>query len=187
MAREKITEEFQAKFDKPHFQIGSAVFFSWLGTKKYGYVTAIKKAGWGIQYMVKSTSGTSYPCGLQYKGVTTSYKVGIIYLEETKKLGNDTISGRIAEEAEDLRVSKDTRRTTVTSTIQDTGSGTDNDNIDTSVTDQSGLDNEPMHDVEPSNTRVRKRNTTSRKNPKSTLDEAIEKQKNFLNGFVKKD
>ena len=187
MAREKITEEFQTKFDKPHFQIGSAVFFSWLGTKNYGYVTAIKKAGWGIQYMVKSTSGTSYPCGLYYKGVTTSYKVGIIYLEETKKLGNDTIAGRIAEETEDLRVSKDTRRTTVTSTIQDTGSGTDTDNIDTPVTNQPGLDNEPMHDVEPSNTRVRKRNTTSRKNPKSTLDEAIEKQKNFLNGFVKKD
>lgn len=97
MAREKITEEFQTKFDKPHFQIGSAVFFSWLGTKNYGYVTAIKKAGWGIQYMVKSTSGTSYPCGLYYKGITTSYKVGIIYLEETKKLGNDVIAGRIAE------------------------------------------------------------------------------------------
>jgi hypothetical protein len=187
MAREKITEEFQTKFDKPHFQIGSAVFFSWLGTKKYGYVTAIKKTGWGIQYMVKSTAGTSYPCGLLYKGVTTSYKVGIIYLEETKKLGNDTIAGRIAEEREDLRISKDTRRTTVTSTIQDTGSGTDNDNIDTPITNESGLDNGSLHDVEPSNTRVRKRNTTSRKTPKSTLDEAIEKQKNFLNGFVKKD
>ena len=187
MAREKITEEFQAKFDKPHFQIGSAVFFSWLGTKKYGYVTAIKKAGWGIQYMVKSTSGTSYPCGLQYKGVTTSYKVGIIYLEETKKLGNDTISGRIAEEAEDLRVSKDTRRTTVTSTIQDTGSGKSNDIIDTPTPDQSGLDTRPVHDVEPSNTRMLKRNTRSRKNPKTELDDAIQKQKNFLNGFVKKD
>ena len=187
MAREKITEEFQAKFDKPHFQIGSAVFFSWLGTKKYGYVTAIKKAGWGIQYMVKSTSGTSYPCGLYYKGVTTSYKVGIIYLEETKKLGNDTISGRIAEETEDLRVSKDTRRTTVTSTIQDTRSGTDNDNIDTPTPDQSGLNTRPMHDDKSSNTRMLKRNTRSRKNTKTDLDEAIEKQKNFLNGFVKKD
>ena len=187
MAREKITEEFQTKFDKPHFQIGSAVFFSWLGTKKYGYVTAIKKAGWGIQYMVKSTSGTSYPCGLQYKGVTTSYKVGIIYLEETKKLGNDTIAGRITEEREDLRISKDTRRTTVTSTTPTAGSGRDDDNTDSSVTNQPRLINESVHDVEPSNTRVRKRNTTSRKTPKSTLDEAIEKQKNFLNGFVKKD
>jgi len=187
MAREKITEEFQTKFDKPHFQIGSAVFFSWLGTKKYGYVTAIKKAGWGIQYMVKSTSGTSYPCGLYYKGVTTSYKVGIIYLEETKQLGNDTIAGRIESETEDLRISKDTRRTTVTSTTPTSGSGRDDDNTDTSITNQPGLINGPMHDVEPSNTRVRKRNTTSRKTPKSTLDEAIEKQKNFLNGFVKKD
>jgi len=187
MAREKITDEFQAKFDKPHFQIGSAVFFSWLGTKKYGYVTAFKKTGWGIQYMVKSISGTSYPCGISIKGVTTSYKTGIIFLEETKKLGNDTISGRIAAETEDIRISKDTRRSTVTSTISDTGSGTDNDTTNTPTPKQSGLDNEPMHDVEPSNTRVRKRNTISRKNLKSTLDEAIEKQKNFLNGFIKKD
>ena len=187
MAREKITEEFQTKFDKPHFQIGSAVFFSWLGTKNYGYVTAIKKTGWGIQYMVKSTSGTSYPCGLYYKGVTTSYKVGIVYLEETKKLGNDVIAGRIAEEREDIRVSKDTRRTTVTIAVQDTGSGKGDDNIDTPTPDNTGLDTRPRHDDKPSNTRMLKRNTRSRKNPKTELDEAIEKQKNFLNGFVKKD
>ena len=187
MAREKITEEFQTKFDKPHFQIGSAVFFSWLGTKNYGYVTAIKKTGWGIQYMVKSTSGTSYPCGLYYKGVTTSYKVGIVYLEETKKLGNDTIAGRIAEETEDIRVSKDTRRTAVTITVQDTGSRKSNDDTNKSTPDQPGLDNGPLHDDKLSNTRMLKRNTRSRKNPKTDLDEAIEKQKNFLNGFVKKD
>ncbi len=43
-----------------------------------------------------------------------------------------------------------------------------------------------MHSDEPSNTQVSKRNTKTRKNSNSTLDDAIEKQKNFLNGFVKK-
>ena len=86
MAKEKITDKLQAKFDKPHFQSGSAVFFSWLGSKKYGYVTAFKKTNWGIQYTVQSTTGTSYPCGISIDGTTTSYKVGVIYLEETKKL-----------------------------------------------------------------------------------------------------
>ena len=86
MAREKITEKLQAEFDKPHFQIGAAVFFSWLGAKKYGHVTTFKKTNWGIQYTVRSFKGTSYPCGISIDGSTTSYKVGIIYSESSVML-----------------------------------------------------------------------------------------------------
>lgn len=187
MAKEKITDKLQAKFDKPHFQSGSAVFFSWLGSKKYGHVTAFKKTNWGIQYTVRSTTGTNYPCGISIEGTTTSYKVGIIYLEETRKLGNDEISRRIGTEIENNRVSTNTRRPTVSSTTSDTGSGEDDGVNNKRIEDKSGSKRGTMHGNESSNTRVSKRNTKTRKNSKSTLDDAIEKQKNFLSGFIKKD
>ncbi len=187
MAKEKITDKLQAKFDKPHFQIGSAVFFSWLGSKKYGYVTAIKKTNWGIQYTVQSTKGTSYPCGISIEGTTTSYKVGIIFLEETKKLGNDEISRRIGTEIENTRMASNTRRPTVSSTTSDTGIGKDVDINNIRVEDKPKSKRGTMHGDKPSNTRVSKRNTKTRKTSNSTLDDAIEKQKNFLSGFIKKD
>ena len=187
MAKEKITDKLQAKFDKPHFQLGSAVFFSWLGSKKYGHVTAFKKTNWGIQYTVQSTTGTSYPCGISIEGTTTSYKVGIIYLEETRKLGNDEIARRIGTETESNRVSTDTRRPTVSSTTSDTGIGKDVDVNNIRVEDKPRPNRRAVHSDESSNTRVSKRNTKTRKNSNSTLDDAIEKQKNFLSGFIKKD
>ena len=187
MAKEKITDTLQAKFDKPHFQIGSAVFFSWLGSKKYGYVTAIKKTNWGVQYTVQSTKGTSYPCGISIEGTTTSYKVGIIFLEETKKLGNDEISRRIGTEIENTRMASNTRRPTVSSTTSDPGVGKDANIDNTPTANKSGSNRRAVHSDEPGNTRVSKRNTKTRKDSNSTLDNAIEKQKNFLNGFIKKD
>jgi len=187
MAKEKITDKLQAKFDKPHFQIGSAVFFSWLGSKKYGYVTAFKKTNWGIQYTVQSTTGTSYPCGICIEGITTSYKVGIIYLEETRKLGNDVIAGKIESEKENSRIPTITGRTTITNTISDTVDRADDDGNNTTNTTDSGSDIGSVNDIQPSSTRVHKRTTKTRKTSKSALDEVIEKQKNFLNGFVKKD
>lgn len=187
MAREKITEKLQAEFDKPHFQIGAAVFFSWLGAKKYGHVTTFKKTNWGIQYTVRSFKGTSYPCGISIDGSTTSYKVGIIYSEETRKLGDAEIASRIRTEIENNRISTNTRRSEVSSTTHNTGSGpiVNIDNIP--ATDLAEPERGTMSSHEPSNTRVSNRNTKTRKPVKSALDEVIEKQKNFLNGFVKKD
>ena len=187
MAREKITEEFQAKFDKPHFQSGSAVLFSWLGNKKYGYVTKFKKTNWGIQYTVQSTEGISYPCGICIDGTNTSYKVGIVYFKETKELGHDEIARRIVEETENGRVSKNTRRPTITSSVSDPGNGKDNDINNTTTSKQSGSNSRTMHDNESSDTRVHKQHKRVRKNSKSELNDAIEKQKNFLSGFIKKD
>ena len=95
MAKEKITDKLQAKFDKPHFQSGSAVFFSWLGQKQYGYVTKTKKASWGIQYMVQNAEKRSYPCGVQISGYKTQYEVGYIFVNETKELSRDVLETRI--------------------------------------------------------------------------------------------
>ena len=159
----------------------------WNASPSSTFLTTFKKTNWGIQYTVRSFKGTSYPCGISIDGSTTSYKVGIIYSEETRKLGDAEIASRIRTEIENNRISTNTRRSEVSSTTHNTGSGpiVNIDNIP--ATDLAEPERGTMSSHEPSNTRVRERNTTSRKNPKSTLDEAIEKQKNFLNGFVKKD
>jgi hypothetical protein len=44
MAKKQIiSDALQKKFNKPQFQIGDAVFFSWLGQKQYGHVKQLKQ------------------------------------------------------------------------------------------------------------------------------------------------
>lgn len=185
MAKQRISDEQQRRFDKQQFKIGEAVFFSWLGQKKYGYVTSVKERTWGIQYTVKAQS-TSYPCGIEIKGSKTSYNTGFIYYESTRSMDREELIRR-AETGYDRgnpEVFIDTRRTAVQS-------GSD---VEASkpVSRAVSKANEPAktrtprkNAAKPSNDGVRKTNPKQRKNPE--LDSAIEKQKNFLNGFVKKD
>lgn len=185
MAKQKNSDEQQRRFDKQHFKIGEAVFFSWLGQKKYGYVIRIKEASWGIQYMVESED-VRYPCGIEIKGSKTSYNTGFIYYESTRSMDRDELIRR-AETGYDRgnpEVFIDTRRTEVQS-------GSDVE-VSKPVSRAVSKANEPTktrtprkNAAKPSNDGVRKTNPRQRKNPE--LDSAIEKQKNFLNGFVKKD
>jgi hypothetical protein len=98
MAKQKITDAIQKKFDKPQFQPGAAVFFSWLGQKQYGYVTKFKKVGWGIQYTVQSVEKKNYPCGLEIQNEKTPYCVGYIFHEATKSIGQEELERRIETE-----------------------------------------------------------------------------------------
>ena len=98
MAKQKITDAIQKKFDKPLFQPGAAVFFSWMGQKQCGYVTKFKKVGWGIQYTVQSVEKTNYPCGMEIQNEKTSYSVGYIFYETTKSIGQDELARRIETE-----------------------------------------------------------------------------------------
>ena len=93
--KQKISDKIQAKFDKPQFRIGDAVFFSWLGQKQYGHVIRIKKATWGIQYSVQAASGTKYPCGIQIQGQKTHYNTGYILLDDTRTIGSEELERRI--------------------------------------------------------------------------------------------
>jgi hypothetical protein len=98
MAKQKITDAIQKKFDKPQFQPGAAVFFSWMGQKQCGYVTKFKKVGWGIQYTVQSVDKTNYPCGMEIQNEKTSYYVGYIFYETTKSIGQEELERRIETE-----------------------------------------------------------------------------------------
>lgn len=98
MAKQKITDAMQKKFDKPQFQPGAAVFFSWMGQKQCGYVTKFKKVGWGIQYMVESVDKTNYPCGMEIQNEKTSYNTGYIMYETTNSMGQEELARRIETE-----------------------------------------------------------------------------------------
>jgi hypothetical protein len=187
MAKTTIPDKIQSKFDKPQFQLGDAVFFSFLGQKRYGYVTKIKKTGWGIQYNVQSYTGTTYPCGMRISEYTTSYRSGIIFFDETKEIGADELKRRYTAEREALTVSRKPRRPENESTIDNTEIGGDVDRI-TKGTGTKGSIDGSQHDDVISNDGTSKQHTKKRASTKKQkLEDAFSKQKEFLNGFIKKD
>jgi hypothetical protein len=135
--------------------------------------------------MVESEN-VRYPCGIEIKGSKTSYNTGYIYYEATRSIDKVELIRR-AETGYDRgnpEVLINERRTEVQS-----GSDTSTSKPVSKPTSKS---NEPTKTrtprknvAKPSNDGVRKTNTRSGKN--SELDSAIQKQKDFLNGFIKKD
>ena len=91
LTKQKISDKLQAKFNKPQFQIGAAVLFSWLGQKQYGYVTKTKQSNWGVQYTVESIEGLKYPCGIQIQGQKTQYHTGFILFEDGGKFHGELV------------------------------------------------------------------------------------------------
>ena len=184
MAKQKISEKLQKKFDKPQFQLGDAVFFSWLGQKKYGHVTKIKTSGWGVQYMVQSAEGTSYPCGIQIQGQKTHYNTGFIWFEDTVSIGQPELKKRI-------KTTKNTGRVTaiIGNPVRPKDeSRNDNKNVRGDVSKSSSKNTATRAKgstksvpVSSSSNGDNGNNTTKRKNTKNAeLDTAIAKQRSFL-------
>ena len=191
MAKKQIDDKIQAKFDKPQFSLEDAVYFSFLGQKQYGYVTKIKKASWGIQYNIQSATGTRYPCGICIKGIKTTYDIGIIYFEESKQIGTDECRRRYDAARSNRPVAAvftNPKRTTNESRDGDQTSKSDADNAVGKMDDNSRTRNRTKNDDKSSATGTSPGNRKKRGNSKNVeLDDAIQKQRNFLNGFVKKD
>jgi hypothetical protein len=180
-----IPENIQKQFEKPQFREGDAVFFIWLGSKKYGYVTTFKKVNWGIQYTVES-EGVRYPCGIEIKTHKTAYTTGCIYADETRSLGQQEIVTRIqtGHPSTYSELFIDTRRTTVQSTSK-SGVSKRVSTKDSKGAESKGSGTKTKNVVQSSTNGNSERNRKKRGN--SELNDAIEKQRNFLNGFVKKD
>jgi myo-inositol-1-phosphate synthase len=189
--KQKISDKLQAKFDKPQFRIGDAVFFSWLGQKQYGYVIRIKKNSWGVQYSVESCSGIKYPCGIQIQGQKTNYNTGYIFFEETKSLGDTELRKRIQNTPKHRRattVSINSAGSKDESTIHNSNGGGDDANNDSKTRKTRKKRVSKSNAVSSSTSRTDTDNTKKRKGVRnSELDAAIEKQRNFLSGFVKKE
>jgi len=184
--KQRVSEAIQNKFNKLQFKPGDAVHFLWLGQKLYGHVTKTKQTGWGIQYMVETYQKRRYPCGIQIAGFRTEYETGYIFYEETKSIGHEECARRITAPATYLRVSEEPRRAEVKSR-NDLKSSRRNDAKDSGQVKPDRKKRSSKSDaVAPSTAGTDQHNTTKRKVARNTeLDSAIEKQRNFLNGFIK--
>lgn len=183
--KEQVPDNIQKQFNKVQFKPGEIVFFTWLGTKKYGYVKATKETNWGIQYTVEANN-TKYPCGIQIKGHKTTYTTGCIYADETRAYGVEELERRCqsghkstySEVIRDTPRPKDEGR----SNNRNVGSVSDN-TVRKTKKSKSNIVGKDV--VINSNDGVQRSNTKKRKN--SELDTAIQRQRDFLNGFIKKD
>jgi len=191
MAKQKISEAIQKQFDKVHFQIETPVFFSWLGYKQVGYVKKFKKASWGIQYTVESPEGAKYPCGIEIKGQKTQYNTGCIYLEDTRSIGQESLIKRFQNDAKPrttttvpLVIDRSTNKSSSNSNLF----GRNNDEASTKDSNIGSARNSTNLDVKLGIDGDNKHHTPKRRISKDKqLDTAIQKQRDFLSGFVKKD
>ena len=170
------------QFEKPQFKIGDAVFFTWLGAKKYGYVKTFKTSSWGVQYLVESDN-TRYPCGISIKGHKTSYTTGCINVDETRSIGQDEIRRRIqtGHSSTYTELFTDTRRAENESRSKHAAiKSVSSSNNKRSKSTQSGnqTKNVVESSIDANTTRTRKKRTNNK------LDAAIQRQRDFLNGFT---
>lgn len=184
MAKQKISDSQQKLFNKIHFKPGEIVFFSWLGMKKYGYVKTYKETGWGIQYTVESNN-TRYPCGIQIKGTKTTYNTGFIFYEETRSMGDVELKRRV--ETKQSYGNSELIRDTPRSNNESQSNGSNKRRVSNSTSNKkskSGSATSRKNDVSNGNARMHTNDSKKRTNNK--LDDAIQRQRDFLNGFVKK-
>ena len=183
--KQLVPDNIQKQFNKPQFKPGDVVFFTWLGAKKYGYVKVFKEASWGIQYLVESDD-TRYPCGISIKGHKTTYTTGCIDTDETRAIGSDEIKRRIqtGHSSTYSELFTDSRRTDNESGSESTnGKRISKKNTTTSTT--TGTRSKTKDASKSSNDGVPNPTTSKRKNSK--LESAVQRQRDFLNGFVKRD
>lgn len=185
-----IPDNVVKRFDKAQYKLGDFVYYSFLGQKSYGYVKKITEMAWGICYTIESPHGTKYPCGIQIGEYRTKYYSGIVYYDETKQFGSAKCKRHYESAKRATRkVPKNTGGTTIksrddNSTVEPVISRTPDTVIPKTKTSSR------KNDTKPSNKRVSNSNTKTGNNikkPKTKLDDAIQKQRDFLNGFVKKD
>jgi hypothetical protein len=182
--RSSIPENIQKQFEKPQFREGDAVFFVWLGSKKYGYVTTFKKVNWGIQYTVES-EGVRYPCGIEIKTYKTTYTTGCIRFDDTRSIGQQELITRIqtGHPSTYSELFIDTRRTEVQSRSESTTSK--RVSVQNSKRAKSaGSNNSATNAIQSSINGNTSGNGKKRKN--SELDAAVQRQRDFLNGFISK-
>lgn len=171
--KQQIPKYIINKFKKPQFKLGDIVLYSFLGDRGRGKIIKIKneKADHYVSYTVKGKDYI-YPCGLKIKE-HKSYQFGYILYDETK---NDSrcianAGGEVNATTNDIDSGKRTPRNDIGVLSEDARSRCSETNDDRSIiTDNSIADNESGEGD---------RDTTE-------LESAIEKQKRFLQGFIKK-
>jgi hypothetical protein len=215
MINKNIPDSIIKKFNKVLFKPGDAVCFTWLGEKCYGYVEKSKPSTWGTQYTVKMYD-TKYPCGIQIDGYKTKYTTGCILFNDTIEFDPIELKRRANLKPEiyspiytnkPLDEQPGSRQTKEVSTNSGGARIKSSDNnrvrrknvntVNTETTSNASDGIFRTTDISSSNSRMHRSNTkkSGTAKPKKekpskenkNLNDAIQKQKDFLNGFVKKE
>ena len=166
MKKNKLPKYVQEKFTKPQFKVGDYVKYEFLGEHGWGHITKINQYNDKISYMVQG-NGYTYPCGLQIKEYTSYYAGSIDYEKSKNQRNNEPPRSSEIKKRNDNKARKSISRSP-SSTISDSRSNnrTANDN---------GIGNA-------NNTNANTKSTAKSRN--SELEDAINKQKDFLRKFT---
>ena len=173
----------QSMFIKPQYKIGDPVRFMWLGAAHYGHVKEIKTvSNEEINYKVLS-AGTTYPCGIEIKTYRNRYHTAGFIQHDTTE-ARDVISRKSA--AANPVVVKNGKRQSTHSIDKESANGTTLRESDNPVPSQHTGSKPPTitNSNQPSS---KSANKTRNPRSKLKLDSAIQKQRDFLNAFIKKD
>lgn len=181
--KQEIPKNIQTKFQRPQYQVGDFVCITWLGELKFGQVVETNKKNDHVRYKVKS-HGRYYTCGIQIGNFTSeNVGYGILLADDTNRRGATEIRsraiGRPVYEVDRRPIINASNETASTRQAVDDNNNT----ITTSRKRTAGITkNSAKHGV----THDSKTKSKSARKPTTKLDEAIQRQKDFLNGFVKK-
>ena len=179
MAKQKIPTSIQNKFKRELYKVGDYVYFNWLGQQEYGHIIRIYQSGGTTMYMVQGKM-YRYPCGVQIK--TYRYgEGGYILYEQTREFGQDEIRRRF----ESRTISQDS---TGTKRIQSSKDKVRGGNVKATNNEvlqpKRATEHRTKNDAKSSNTTNSEGTTTRRRKSYSKLDDAVQKQKDFLRKFT---
>ena len=181
--KQDVPKHIQTKFQKPQYQVGDFVCITWLGGAQFGQIVDIDKKNEHVRYKVKSHN-RYYICGIQignYTSENTDY--GILLADETERRG----AAAIREKAVGRPIYELDRRPTSSVRNETAGIGQavdDNNKPDaTSRTRTNTVTKNSVKHGASLNSKTKSKLTTRKT---SKLDAAVQKQRDFLSGFVKK-
>lgn len=177
--KSKLPAYVLKQFNKAMYKVGDKVIIKWLGQIKTGYVTKAYESNFGYSYLVEVTEkglkgrmeSTRYPCGIRIKQYETDYNVGLILHDRTQS-GDWPQSQGIYEYSGSEKTSQ--------RNDSSSSGGDDNNNKRKNAKSRKGRHGKQNTD-ESGSTRMHKSDTETQ-----SLDDAVQRQRDFLNGFVKK-
>ena len=181
--KQDVPKYIQAKFKKEQYKPGDYVCMTWLGGLKFGQIIETDKKNEHVRYKIKSYN-TFYTCGIQigeYQSENTDY--GILLADETERRG----AAAIRSKATGRELHEIDRRATSSIPPKTTSSGQSaNNSNNTNATSRSRKTTKPKNAVKHSSTNDSKTKSKPTRSKKTELDKEVQKQRDFLNGFVKK-
>lgn len=179
--KQLVPDTIQKLFNKLQFKLNQPVSFTWLGIKKYGYVIRTKQTSWGIMYTIAS-NGTKYPCGIQIKTHKTQYTTGCILVDDTRSIGEIELERRI--QTGDYRTTTEVFSNADRQTDACGSINIDSGRISKTTSRKIAKSDVDIKSNDVSSNDARVCNDTAKKRTNSKLNTAIQKQRDFLNGFI---